>query len=70
MEKLIVVFVACFALISVVNGVAEENGSELKVEKVHVPEKCERQTKKHDMVSMHYTGTLTDGTTFDSRYID
>ncbi|XP_033761699.1 FK506-binding protein 2-like [Pecten maximus] len=43
-----------------------EDVTELKVEKVSVPENCDRKTKKNDLLSMHYTGYLTDGTKFDS----
>ncbi|XP_037085790.1 FK506-binding protein 2-like [Pollicipes pollicipes] len=39
---------------------------ELKVENVFKPEECEKLTKNGDMLSMHYTGTLADGTKFDS----
>lgn len=41
---------------------------ELKIEVIHKPSECDRQSKKNDMLSMHYRGTLEDGTEFDSSY--
>lgn len=40
--------------------------SELGIENV-VTTECEIKSKRGDMLSMHYTGTLEDGTKFDSR---
>lgn len=40
---------------------------ELKIETVSVPEECSSKSKSGDILSMHYTGTLLDGTKFDSR---
>lgn len=39
---------------------------ELKIEKVHLPTECAQKTKEGDNLSMHYTGTLADGSKFDS----
>jgi len=44
------------------NAIADE----LKVDVVFKPDKCDRKTKAGDQLSMHYTGTLEDGTKFDS----
>jgi len=40
--------------------------SGLKIEVVHVPAECPAQAQHTNLLSMHYTGTLADGTKFDS----
>merc|ERR1712026_143423 len=57
-------FVATLALLGAVNAVTSESG--LEVEMVSVPEVCEVKAKRSDLLTMHYTGTLADGTKFDS----
>lgn len=44
----------------------EEKPSGLKIEHILVPENCEKQAQNGQMLTMHYTGTLEDGTKFDS----
>lgn len=39
----------------------------LKIEYVYTLEGCEPKSKANDMLTMHYTGRLVDGTKFDSR---
>ncbi|XP_045034271.1 FK506-binding protein 2 isoform X2 [Daphnia magna] len=46
--------------------VASIFAEELKVDVVSLPDTCESKSKNGDILSMHYTGTLLDGTKFDS----
>ncbi|XP_035223938.1 FK506-binding protein 2-like [Stegodyphus dumicola] len=41
---------------------------ELDIDVLNKIETCEKKSKKGDMLSMHYKGTLDDGTEFDSSY--
>lgn len=60
--KFLFPFLVCFFVASVL---AEAEG-ELKVDVISVPDECESKSKNGDILSMHYTGTLLDGTKFDS----
>lgn len=63
--KLLIHLLSCLLIAVAVLADAE---AELKVDVVSVPEECESKSKNGDILSMHYTGTLLDGTKFDSRY--
>merc|ERR1739844_266284 len=58
-------FLLCLA-VSLVLAEPEIRPSGLKVEYISVPETCEQKAMNGAMLSMHYTGTLEDGTKFDS----
>jgi FK506-binding protein 14 len=63
-----IVVVSCLATAnSQANNKDKQGSSGLKVDKVSVPEGCTTKSKSGDMLTMHYTGTLQDGTKFDSR---
>ncbi|GFQ67197.1 peptidyl-prolyl cis-trans isomerase FKBP14 [Trichonephila clavata] len=63
--KAILFFLVCIVIF---DSLICDQTNELDIDVLHKPEKCDRQSKKGDMLSMHYKGTLDDGTEFDSSY--
>eukprot|EP01027_Heterolobosea_sp_BB2_P023759 GEZU01035749.1.p2 GENE.GEZU01035749.1~~GEZU01035749.1.p2 ORF type:complete len:141 (+),score=39.87 GEZU01035749.1:60-482(+) len=62
-----VLLVVILAIIcSVADAGKYDNVDRLQVGVKYRPETCERKTKTGDRIRVHYTGTLTDGTEFDS----
>ena len=58
-------FLLCLA-VSLVLAEPEMKPSGLAVEYLDVPEACEKKAINGQQLTMHYTGTLEDGTKFDS----
>ena len=67
-SKVCLVFLVVCCLSSLITASDEANEvGELEIVTLHRPEECKQEAKKGDMLSMHYKGTLLDGTEFDSR---
>lgn len=62
MKAALFLFTGCLVTVLV----SAQNG--LKVDVVSTPVQCAQKSKNGDFLSMHYTGTLTNGQKFDSRY--
>jgi len=61
-------FIVASLLVALALAEPELKPSGLKVDYVSVPDPCDRKALKGQMLTMHYTGTLEDGTKFDSSH--
>ncbi|KAG8227428.1 hypothetical protein J437_LFUL000437 [Ladona fulva] len=61
-------FARCLQVLMLVTVLclAKAKEEELKVTVLSIPEGCDQKSKSGDMLTMHYIGTLADGTKFDS----
>lgn len=66
-SKLFILSLVCLLAPACFVAADEEEVTELKIEVLHKPDKCERAAAKADYLSMHYRGSLLNGQEFDSR---
>ncbi|KAI5701712.1 hypothetical protein M8J76_011820 [Diaphorina citri] len=64
----LIALVLCLAESVFADGKVKELPNGLKIEYVFKPDGCEAQSKQGESLTMHYTGTLADGTKFDSSH--
>lgn len=61
-------YLCSLVLFAVFSNILCDLTEDLEIEVISKPEKCDRSSLKGDLLSMHYKGTLDDGTEFDSSY--
>lgn len=59
-------FATLFCLVAMASAEPEVQASGLKIDYQSKPDACDKQATNGAMLTMHYTGTLEDGTKFDS----
>ncbi|XP_052119757.1 FK506-binding protein 2 [Frankliniella occidentalis] len=67
-RKALLLLALAAASAAVLAGEVKETPEGLKIEMLTVPEGCSVKSKNGDSLTMHYTGTLADGTKFDSSH--
>lgn len=63
-------FVLMLTVISSLFGIIVADEPDLEIHYTFKPEQCKRKAKVTDILTLHYKGTLEDGTVFDSRLVD
>lgn len=67
MFKSVIILSCLVAAISCTGSDKKDSNFKVEVLDNSIPEGCTEKSKKGDMLTMHYKGTLVDGTVFDSR---
>lgn len=65
--RCLILFTTCIVLASSDSSSKSAGDEQLKIDVISKPEGCTNKSKHGDLLTMHYTGTLADGTKFDSR---
>ncbi|KAK3772733.1 hypothetical protein RRG08_013426 [Elysia crispata] len=66
--KIYIISIVCLHIITLFEFVQAETKLKIGIKKRADPDKCKLKTKKGDILHMHYSGKLEDGTEFDSSH--
>lgn len=66
MKSLFSFVLVCFTVLNITHC---DDSGELDIDVIKKADKCDRKSKKGDLLAMHYRGSLDDGKEFDSRYL-
>lgn len=68
LPPLVLLLLLCFSSMSSSVVAKKSDVSELQIGVKHKPKSCDIQAHKGDRIKVHYRGSLTDGTVFDSSF--